>query len=178
MTDKEIERVYLQHRTLFLSWSVKRFGLSKDEALDVYQEAIVAFTRNVRGDKFNPTSSVPSTYLFAIGRNLALNTIRSRRSDHWEDVPRLHIAHPPESDRLFEEQHKVHLIDNGMKALTEKEREILRLYYMEDRSMTEIALVMGYNNALVAKKMKCVAFRKLATHILKMVNPERTAHVQ
>lgn len=177
MTDQEIERIYLRYRSAFLAWSRKQFGLPKDDALDVYQEAIIAFTRNVREGKFDPSTTEPSTYLFAIGRNHALNTVRRRKGQPALDASVLHIAHPPENEQWHDEAHRTHLIGHGMKALTEKEREILRLYYTEERSMTEIADAMGYNNADVAKKMKYVAFRKIAALITKAVALERSAHV-
>ncbi len=177
MTDPEIERIYLRYRSSFLAWSAKRFGLSKDEALDVYQEAIIAFTRNVRTGRFDPSASEPSTYLFAIGRNQALNVLRDRKGQVAHQQSILHIAHPPESEQRHDEEYTTHLISAGMRTLSEKEQEILRLYYVEDRSMTEISVAMGYNNADVAKKMKYVAFRKLAALITKAVAPQRAAHV-
>ena len=177
MTDKEIEQIYLRHRSSFLTWSAKQFGLSRDEALDIYQEAIIAFTRNVRTGKFDPAASEPSTYLFAIGRNHALHLLRRRNGRGIQDLSRLHIAHPSESEHHHEQEHTSYLISSGMAALSEKEREILRLYYFEDRSMAEIAKALGYNNADVAKKMKYVAFRKIAALITKPVAPERSAHV-
>lgn len=177
MTDPEIERIYLRYRSAFLAWAGKQFGVSRDEAMDVYQDAIVAFVRNVREGRYDPSASEPSTYLFAIGRNLALNALRRRNGQADHDLSRLHIAHPAESELAHDQEHTAHLIAHGMARLTDKEREILRLYYSEDRSMTEIAATMGYNNADVAKKMKYVAFRKIATLINKVAAPERAAHV-
>lgn len=177
MTDQEIEHIYLRHRSAFLGWSAKQFGLSREDALDIYQEAIVAFTRNVRAGKFVPSASEPSTYLFAIGRNQALNLIRSRNSGRAEEDVALRIAHPPETDQLHEDEHNAHLISTGMRSLSDKEQEILRLFYAEERSMTEIAEALGYTNADTAKKMKYVAFRKFAARIMKTVAPERAVHV-
>ena len=177
MTDPEIERIYLRFRSPFLSWVGKQYGVSKDEALDIYQEAIIAFVRNVREGRYDPSASEPSTYLFAIGRNHALNAIRRRKGLADQDTDQLHIAHPSESELAHEHEHTAQVVAHGMAALTDKEREILRLYYSEDRTMTEIAAAMGYNNADVAKKMKYVAFRKIAAVITKAVAPERSAHV-
>ncbi len=179
MTDQEIERIYLHHRTPFKVWAVKHFSLRDEEALDVYQEAIVAFVRNVRNSRYDPTSCTPATYLFAIGRNLALKAIRAQRNNGRNDV--LGVLEPtqkPEYELLTEELHTKDVLARGMEHLSEKEREILRLYYFEERSMTDIADIMGYNNADVAKKMKYVSFRKLAALITKAVAPRRTADVE
>jgi len=178
MTDAEIEALYLRHRRPFIAWAAKQFGLAQEDALDVYQEAIIAFVRNVRAGRYDPAASEPSTYLFAIGRNQALNALRRRKGRDARNVSDLRIAHSPESEQRHDEEHNAHLIAGGMAALSEKEREILRLYYSEERSMTEIAEAMGYHNADVAKKMKYVAFRKIAALITKTVAPQRPAHVE
>ncbi|MBL7958175.1 MAG: sigma-70 family RNA polymerase sigma factor [Flavobacteriales bacterium] len=179
MTDQEIERIYLRHRTPFKAWAVKQFSLRDEEALDVYQEAIVTFVRNVRNGKYDPTSCEPSTYLFAIGRNLALKAIRAQRNNGGNNV--LEVPEPvqiPEYERLTDELHAKDVLARGMEHLSEKEREILRLYYFEERSMADIAGIMGYNNSDVAKKMKYMSFRKLAALITKTMAPRRTADVE
>lgn len=167
MSDKEIELIYLGHRPAFKAWAAKNFGLTEADALDVYQEATVAFVRNVRLGKLDTTACEPSTYLFAIGRNLALNHIRLNNSRSGSGILSVHEpAQAPEQDLNAEEEHSLHLISRGMAKLSMKEQEVLRLYYFEDRSMAQIAKIMGYNNADVAKKMKYVSFRKLAALIL------------
>lgn len=179
MTDAEIERIYLHHRPVFKAWVLKQFGLRDEEALDVYQEAIVAFVRNVRNGKYDPTSCEPSTYLFAIGRNLALKAIRAQRiSGRTALIAAVEPMHVPEYERMADELHERVLIEGGLARLSEREQQILRLYYFEDRSMAEIADIMGYNNADVAKKMKYMSFRKLAALITKVVAPRRTADVE
>lgn len=177
MTDKEIERIYRRHRPAFMAWAAKNFDLGEDAALDVYQEASVVFVRNIRLGKLDRTACEPSTYLFAIGRNLALKHLRHRKAHALPvSMAVLEPAVAPEQEVLAQEEHSRLLITQGMANLSEKEQEVLRLYYFEDRSMAEIAGIMGYNNADVAKKMKYVSFRKLATLLLPSKKPKRTAH--
>ncbi len=121
MTDAEIEALYLRHRRPFIAWAAKQFGLAQEDALDVYQEAIIAFVRNVRAGRYDPAASEPSTYLFAIGRNQALNALRRRKGRDARNVSDLRIAHSPESEQRHDEEHNAHLIAGGMAALSEKE---------------------------------------------------------
>ena len=163
MTDQQIEHIYLQHRIAFQSWAYRKFGLNAHAALDVYQEAVVVFVRNVRNGRFDPAACEPATYLYAIGRNMALKHVRDRKDHLNADDPEVDIDPiPPEVEAVLKDQHEQHLIRSGMARLTEREQEILRLYYHENRSMEEIARIMGYKNADVAKKMKHQSFRKLA----------------
>ena len=179
MSDKEIERIYLDHRSAFKAWAGRTFGLSGADAQDVYQEAIVAFVRNVRNGRHDPSSCAPGTYLFALGRNLALKHLRRDKDALTNGLQLVLPAPDPSSvEERMDEEHEQHLIQLGMAQLTDREREILRLYYFEERSMSEIAGIMGYNNADVAKKMKHVSFRKLATLIRKALAPRSTAHVE
>ena len=179
MTDEEIETLYLRHRRPFLGWSAKQFKLGGEDALDIYQEAMIAFVRNVRSGKVAELDCEPSTYLFAIGRNIALKHLRTRKGFELSTGHAvLEPSQNAEHDTLSDELHAQELIARGMHHLTEKEREVLRLYYFEDRSMTEIAEVMGYNNADVAKKMKYVSFRKLAALITKAVSTKSPVHAE
>ncbi|MFN8350182.1 MAG: sigma-70 family RNA polymerase sigma factor [Flavobacteriales bacterium] len=178
MTDQEIGALYLKHRRSFLGWAVRTYGLSEEEALDIYQEATVAFVRNVRSGKLDDLLCEPSTYLFAIGRNLALKSLRVQRHAGRTAAMEALDAVAPEHERLEDELHAQHVLAQGMGLLTEKERQVLRLYYFEERSMTDIAQIMGYNNADVAKKMKYVSFRKLAALITKAAIPKSSVHAE
>jgi RNA polymerase sigma factor (sigma-70 family) len=166
MTDREIEQLYLEHRPRFSRWAGRCFRLGAQDALDLYQDAVVVFVRNVRVGRLDPVSCTPVTYLFAIGRNLALKRLRDgKRTLAPDELDDELLSVPADLDELMREEHHQYLVRNGMARLSDREREIIRLYYFEERSMAEIASLMGYKNADVAKKMKHVSFQKLAEFI-------------
>lgn len=179
MSDPEIEQLYLLHKQRFTAWALRQFRLAGEDALEVYQEAVVAFVRNVRNGRFDPASCEPATYLYAIGRNLALKRLRDHK-DHLDlggpEASEVYID--PEFDGLMQEAHDQHMLKEGMARLTEREREILRLYYQEGRTMTDIADLMGYKNSDVAKKMKHMSFRKLAGFIAQTMLPLLALYVE
>lgn len=178
MGDQEIERVYLNHRAAFKAWARKNFGLDENDALDVYQEATMAFVRNVRSGKLDPSLGEPSTYLFAIGRNLALKHLRQRKHVVGDPTLRIEPTTPAEPEELAQQEHALHLVNTGMAQLTEKEQQVLRLYYFEERSMAEIACIMGYSGAEVAKKTKYIGFRKLAALLGRTFTPKSVTHAE
>lgn len=173
MTDQEIEHLYLQHRPRFISWAGRCFRLGAQDALDLYQDAIVVFVRNVRVGRLDLAACTPPTYLFAIGRNLALKRLRDgKRTLAPDELDDELLSVPADLDELMREEHDQYLVRKGLARLSDREREIIRLYYFEERSMAEIASLMGYKNADVAKKMKHVSFQKLAEFIGKAELPQ------
>lgn len=179
MSDREIEQLYLAHRDGFTAWVGRRFKIAKLDALDLYQEAVVVFVRNVRNGKLDPNACAPATYLYAIGRNLALKRLRDGKETITHDELDAEPPNGPTSlDGLIRDEHDQHLVRHGMARLTEREQEILRLYYFEERSMADIAAIMGYKNADVAKKMKHMSLRKLAELIGKAILPLIALYVE
>ena len=63
----------------------------------------------------------------------------------------------------YQKEHNKKIVEDNLNKLPEKDREILKLYYMEGLDMKTIAERMGYKNSDVAKKKKYEVFKKLAT---------------
>lgn len=179
MTGEAISALYLSNRRPFVKWAYKQFGLSEADALDVYQEAIMAFVRQ------QPLAGValqckPSTFLFAIGRNLALKQLRDRMRHGNNDHAAFRPKEPMNDPQVFldaEREHARQVIEAGMAALSDRQREVLRLYYFDGKNMAEIAELMGYNNPNVAKKMKYEGFRKLSALVAKGITLGLVLHV-
>ncbi len=75
--DKQaFETLYLQQRPIFVNWMKKKFGVSKEGALDVYQETMLVLYENILNDKITYFSSKINTYLFTLGRNIWLKKQR------------------------------------------------------------------------------------------------------
>ena len=168
MSGNDIRSLDAQHRKPFLRWVKRRFGISEADAQDVYQESVTAFAQ--RETQNENLECQPSTFLYAIGRNQTLKMIRSRKEHENGSVVLDSAEGPfelPEVESLFDMEHARIVVREGLAKLTQRQREVLRLYYYEERSMQEIATIMGYNNADVAKKMKYEGLKKLSTLIVR-----------
>ena len=78
-----------------------------------------------------------------------LKMIRSRKEHENGSVVLDSAEGPfelPEVESLFDMEHARIVVREGLAKLTQRQREVLRLYYYEERSMQEIATIMGYNN--------------------------------
>ncbi len=168
MSDSDIQALYTEHRKPFLRWVKQRFGISEADAEDVYQDSVTAYSQRPKQDGDAELDCQPSTFLYAIGRNQTLKLIRSRKSNGNVDFDLADdLFELPEVESLFNMEHARSVVREGLAQLTERQREVLRLYYYEERSMQEIAATMGYNNADVAKKMKYEGLKKLSMLVIR-----------
>lgn len=181
MGEPELSFFYEQNRDRFVGWARKQFGLEEEDAVDVYQDTIIAFMRTTGGKGSVQLTCDPTTYLFSIGRNLALKHLRDRgRATSLSVVggPGPEPMELPQVEHDADREHTLHIVSNGFDGLSERQREILQLYYYEGFSMKEIATKMGYAKAEVAKKMKCEAFRKLSALVKKSATKSQLLHVE
>src|SRR6056297_2665809 len=74
-----LDEVYLENRDAFLNCIAKNFNLKEEDAADIYQDTLIVFYENVRKGKLKQLSVNLQTYLFSVGKNLALKRHRSMR---------------------------------------------------------------------------------------------------
>ena len=136
-------------------------GGNRDDALDVFQETLVLFDRNLREGRFEGRSSL-STYFVGIAKWHWLAQ-RRQRGRQAELLPVHHdgLVESPEAE-VLQAEHRGWL-EAALGRIGERCRELLRLYQL-DYSMEEIAQTMRYANPDVAKKeaYRCrMRFREL-----------------
>lgn len=124
-------------------------GGSRDDALDVFQETLVLFDRNLREGRFEGRSTL-TTYFVGIAKWhwIALRRQRGRVTellpDHYDG-----LVESPEHEVLHAEHRG--WLEAALGQIGERCRQLLRLYQL-DYSMEEIAQTMHYANPDVAKK--------------------------
>lgn len=148
---RAFSRLYNYQRT------VKKFVLansgSKQDADDIFQEGLIILYRKVSNPDFSLTSSLDSL-LFGICRNLWLGQLRNDRI-HGKSLP--HESEITE-DIDIDREHQFRLAERALESISDVCKEILRLFYNLNLSMTEIASRLGYSSDNVAKtqKYKCL----------------------
>jgi RNA polymerase sigma factor (sigma-70 family) len=157
-TDKTLDALYSffpAARKMILS-----NGGTKQDAEDIFQEALIVFCRRIKDPNFLLTSK-PSTYLFSVCRFLWKDELKSRHrivSGESEvfDGP----AEPGESaiGEAIEKENVVRLAEQALEQLGERCRELLVLFYNRRLRLKEIARMMGYTSENTAKnqKYKCL----------------------
>ena len=162
--EEEIVKLYNAYKNDFLRWADYKFSVDKDDALDIFQDAVVSFYKNIKQGKVNSFKYSAKTYLFAIGRNLLLNKVKyeQRFDKELEDFEK--VIPPPPPEPIAADQSVKDFIDGALKQLGEPCYTLLKLFYYDAYSMEAIAREINSKSANVAKaqKSRCVkALRKL-----------------
>ena len=156
-----IDQLYLQHRTAFVTYAQRQLYATEEDAADCFQDAVIAFYKNIVSGRLEELTCSIRTYLFSIGKRLVYRRNqqrnRERPTDHEEGI------HPADEldwsliDR-FEHDHQRQTLQTAMAKLGEPCREILTLYYYHHYPIESITESVGLpsDGATRIKKMRCL----------------------
>ncbi|WP_033957419.1 RNA polymerase sigma factor [Psychroserpens jangbogonensis] len=161
--DKSVlKSVYLEHKPAFIGFA-KTYNIDSEDALDLYQDAIIALRENALNGHLDNLKSELKTYLFSIGKYMFYK--------HLKEKKKLHLVHSIEETNDFDEP-KVADIDYNFstrqrqlqiafKSLGAQCRTLLNLFYMRGFNLDEIVEELNYNNKDVAKSQKSRCLKSL-----------------
>ena len=154
---KAIETIYRENFNMVQSLVINNNG-SSDEAKDIFQEAMIVLYEKVRSGSFELNCQI-KTYVYSVCRRLWLKRLQ-QLNRYSSEVPGLDTAVPVEDE--IEEHEKrnaeFEMMDKAINSLGEPCRSLLEAYYLQKKSMQEIAMGFGYTNSDNAKtqKYKCL----------------------
>jgi RNA polymerase sigma-70 factor (ECF subfamily) len=125
-----------------LCFFINRYVNDPDVAEDLVMDTFAALLLNIK--KFNRNSRL-STYLFTIARNKSIDYIRRNKNKLLkldENTPDEDYQRIEEEYIRNEEYQRLHF---EMRELSENYRTVLHLYYFEEMSVEDIAIVMRKN---------------------------------
>lgn len=145
--------LYRTNRAPVTSYVLRNSG-TRDDAEDMLQEALVILWERIRSGRFEHSAKL-GTFLLGTVKHLwsrRLARARRERSGVMEE------SDPPDEeqpvlDSLIESETVEHL-RQAMEKLGEQCRKLLLLFYWDEKSMEEIAEMMGFANAETAKSKK------------------------
>ena len=128
---------------------------SKEEALDIFQEGLIILYQKSKTD----STIVVDGFLIKSCKFLWHNELRKKKirigdSSKSETL----IQDESEIELLIEKENKLIQVEEIVKQISKKCREIFELFYFKSMSMTEIAKKIGYKSVQSAKvqKYKCM----------------------
>ena len=154
---KAIEIIYRENYNMVQSLIINNSG-SADDAKDIFQEAMIVLYEKVRSGTFELNCLI-KTYVYSVSRRLWLKRLQ-QMSRYAPAIENLQDTVPVEED--VEENERINsefqAIEKAINSLGEPCKSLLEAYYLEKKSMQEIALFFGYTNAENAKnqKYKCL----------------------
>jgi RNA polymerase sigma factor (sigma-70 family) len=154
---KAIETIYRENYNMIQSLVITNSG-SADDAKDIFQEAMIVLYEKVRSGSFELNCLI-KTYVYSVSRRLWLK--RLQQMNHFAPaLDSLENTVPVEDDidDIERINNEFQAMDKAISSLGEPCKSLLEAYYLEKKSMQEIALSFGYTNAENAKnqKYKCL----------------------
>jgi RNA polymerase sigma factor (sigma-70 family) len=154
---KAIEIIYRENYNMVQSLIINNSG-STDDAKDIFQETMIVLYEKVRSGTFELNCLI-KTYVYSVSRRLWLKRLQ-QMSRYAPAIENLQDTVPVEED--VEENERINsefqAMEKAINSLGEPCKSLLEAYYLEKKSMQEIALFFGYTNAENAKnqKYKCL----------------------
>jgi RNA polymerase sigma factor (sigma-70 family) len=154
---KAIESIYKQHYNMVQSLIVNNNG-STDDAKDIFQEAMIVLYEKVTAGNFELNCQI-KTYLYSVSRRLWLKRLMHQNKYHLSgDSEEHHIAVEEDTEEHERRNTEFTMMEKAINSLGEPCKSLLEAYYMQKKSMQDIATGFGYTNAENAKnqKYKCL----------------------
>lgn len=169
-----VAEIYRLYRPMLTKWMITRGGTETD-ADDVFQEALMVMFEKAKLPEFCLTCKL-STYLFAVSKRLWFKKIELSAgyiSFNDQDEDEESAGHAYEDDLIMhlEKEHQFTQLWNSMEKLGDPCSQLLKAFYIDNKSMQDIAVAFGYTNAENAKtqKYKCLTRLKKIFFDTKMV---------
>ncbi len=140
-----------------------RLGAGGAAAEDLAQEAMISVWR--RAASYDATRAKPSTWVFVIARNAWIDRLRREKvelayrsvnppvEESQEEAPDAAVARRDDASRIAD----------ALAALSEEQRQVVRLSFFEDRPHSEIAARLSLPLGTVKSRLR-LALNKLRAH--------------
>lgn len=154
---KAAETIYKDNYTMVQSMIVNNNG-SIDDARDIFQEAMIVLFENSKSDTFTLNCQI-KTYLYSVARRLWLKRLQHLKKYGGQVENMSEVVNVEEEVEVhMQRSTKFHVMDKALMNLGEPCKTLLEAYYLQKKSMVEIAGSFGYTNADNAKnqKYKCL----------------------
>jgi RNA polymerase sigma factor (sigma-70 family) len=137
--------------------NICRSGGTKQEAEEIFTDALLLLVEKVSNPKFELTSKL-STYLYGITRFLWLNELKKTKRKfelEWSDTL---ILIDEDLDYDSEKEEQLKQLETVIDQVSEKCKQIFELFYFKKESMKQVANLLGFTSVNSAKtqKYKCI----------------------
>ena len=154
---KAVETIYKDNYTMVQSLIINNNG-SADDAKDVFQEAMIVLYEKARSGTFELNCLI-KTYVYSVSRRIWLKKLQqaNRFSGDFGNAEHLVPVEEDVEEHVRRDQ-EFEMMQKAIQDLGEPCRSLLEAFYLQKKTMVEIAAGFGYTNAENAKtqKYKCL----------------------
>jgi RNA polymerase sigma factor (sigma-70 family) len=154
---KAIEAIYRENYTVIQGFVLNNNG-SVDDARDIFQEAMIVLYEKALSGTFELHCQL-RTYMYSVCRRLWLKRLQHDQKFTTKVESLLETVHVEEELEDHEKKNTDFMImESAMNKIGEPCKSLLDAYYLQKKSMQDIASEFGYTNADNAKtqKYKCL----------------------
>jgi RNA polymerase sigma-70 factor (ECF subfamily) len=149
--DEDAMRVLFARHNVRVFRFLMRFVDGEAAAEDLVSEVFIEVWRNA--GQFEARSQV-STWLLAIARHRALSALRRRSSDELDDDVIEFIEDPSDNPEVtLQKTERSEILRDCLKQLSPKHREIIDLVYYHERTIDDVAEIIGVPQNTVKTRM-------------------------
>ncbi|MEP7279159.1 MAG: sigma-70 family RNA polymerase sigma factor [Bacteroidota bacterium] len=154
------ETIYKDHYNMVQALIINNNG-SAEEARDIFQETMIVLYEKAKSGGFE-LNCLLKTYLYSISRRLWLKRLHQIQK-YAGRIDNIKETVPVEGEIEGHEQRNFQFqaMEKSLMNLGEPCKSLLEAYYLQKRSMTEIATSFGYTNADNAKNQKYKCLNRL-----------------
>jgi len=137
---RAMHSLYVRHSVRVYRF-VLRLTNNSSLAEDLVSEVFIDVWRDARGFK---AKSQVSTWLLAIARNKALSAMRARLDQQLDDETAMSIPDPADdAETIMNERGRSAIVQRCLSQLSPLHREVLDLVYYHEKSLEDIARIVG-----------------------------------
>jgi len=131
----------------------RRLGADDAAAEDLVQEVMLAVWS--KAHQFDPTRAALSTWIYSIARNKRIDMLRRAPpvDADWRD-PTLQPPAAPQGDGVAEAREIKERIERAVARLPVEQAQLLRIFYFDDRTHTDIASDLGLPLGTVKSRLR------------------------
>lgn len=160
------EKIY-SYRNEIIGYSKKQYRMDKATASDIFQDVAIAVIYNIKGKKLIKLDTYIKNYIYTVAINKLKDYVKAKntQSRHLTVFKERQDAKIKEMEQKSEKMEMIDSINNAIKTMSPKCREILTLTYASMFSMEAIAYEMGLKSPNAAKTQKYKCMEKLRKRI-------------
>ena len=152
---KAIETIYKENYNMVQALVINNNG-STEDAKDIFQEAMIVLYEKVQSGSFELNCQI-KTFVYSVSRRIWLKRLLHQSRVSLSDGNEPFVPVDEEMEEHEKRQDEFNMMEKAMSGLGEPCKSLLEAFYMQKRSMQDIATGFGYTNAENAKAIQFVA---------------------
>ena len=142
---------------------LRRLGADDGTAEDLTQEVMLSVWR--RAEQYDRRLAAPSTWVFTIARNKRIDVLRRQRraTDQEIEDPITERDPEPRGDQAVEARQLRDRVREAIATLPGEQAELVRIFYFEDKSHSEIAGALDLPLGTVKSRLRLALGKMRAT---------------